>query len=105
LILVNGVGSGFGFHLQPVEFDPEFREEVLVASAPHAGHLLANLADPLVSLLDFRDQALDRFKTGHNFGSQKYGRVFHTLASKVPRDSSCFRQVIENTMNMIRKSG
>jgi hypothetical protein len=69
VVFVDGVGSGFGFHLQPVEFDPEFGEEVLVASALHAGHLLGNLADPLISLLDFRDQALDRFKTGHNFGN------------------------------------
>jgi len=69
LILVDGVGGDFGFHLQPVKFDPGFAEEVLVASAPHADHLLANLADPPIPLLDFHDQPLDRFQTGHNFGS------------------------------------
>jgi hypothetical protein len=71
LILLDGVGGDFGFHLQPVKFDSELREEVLigVASALHAGHLSANLADPLIPLLDFHDQPLDRFKTGHNFGS------------------------------------
>jgi hypothetical protein len=69
LILVDGVGGDFGFHLQPAKFDPEFGEEVLVASAPHAGHLLANLADPLIPLLDFHDQPFGRFQTGHNFGS------------------------------------
>ena len=70
LILAKGVGGDFGFHLQPVKFDPELREEVLigVASALHQSHLLANLADLLISLLDFHAQPLDRFKTGHSFG-------------------------------------
>jgi hypothetical protein len=69
LILLDGVGGDFGFHLQPVKFDPEFGEEVLVASALHAGHLSANLADPPIPLLDFHAQPFGRFQTGHNFGS------------------------------------
>ena len=69
VVFVDGFGGGFGFHLQSVEFDREFREQVLVgiAFSLHAAHFLANPVHSARPFFDLFDKPLDSFKSRRRF--------------------------------------